>query len=278
MQQWKQFEIESTEYLNRKLGDLPINFKNTGGANAYTSDIEVLRNGNYLFSIEAKLSPSQSGQFAIYEEADQYHFSPKNKFKENKATKAIIEYLNTNKEAYTLSRNKGFINIDCDKEILFEWIENHYKRKKSKFIIVSNNLCSFKAIIPIHELRDYFDVSAVIRRKQSGTRHLPKKHLAKGLKDLDTHISTLGLERTSYVLEGDRRPKIYVEFNTKKGLNEQEKYFGNFYLSKDIGRDGYYIKVRSNTKNPNVIFSLEYTGLETSMGLDRLKKYILTLE
>ena len=59
MRNWEKFEQEATAYLNETYKHLSVTFQNTGGKDANTSDIKVMKGHQTLFSIEAKYSPSQ---------------------------------------------------------------------------------------------------------------------------------------------------------------------------------------------------------------------------
>ncbi|NLL06939.1 MAG: hypothetical protein GX270_14410 [Clostridiaceae bacterium] len=101
MENWQLFEQECCDYLNSHLKDYPFSFKCSGGSDSTSSDIEVMRNDTSVFSIEAKLSPSQSGQFVVLDNNNEFSYSPRNKFSSNIYSRKIVSYLNKNINLYT---------------------------------------------------------------------------------------------------------------------------------------------------------------------------------
>lgn len=268
---WEKFEIESCLYLNKVYESLPISFLQEGGKSSVNSDIKVYKGQEQLFSIEAKYSPSQSGQFVLVEKNRIYSLSNESKFENNEYTRIIIDYLNENIEGFT-PKGQRAININLDQDVLAQWITEQYKRKDSYFIITSTNLSDYKAILPIEEIKNYFDVSAVIRRKRSGTAHVAQYRRESCIKELDEYIEQFGLEISEIITHSK---KTLVKFNKDKDFKKSERYFGsNFFLSPNTEGKGYYIKTRSNTNNLNVIFSLVYKGPEENIGIDLLGKFI----
>ena len=183
MRNWEKFEQEATAYLNETYKHLSVTFQNTGGKDANTSDIKVMKGHQTLFSIEAKYSPSQSGQFVLLEEDGKYVFSPKNRFEDNPYTNDIIMHLNEYKSIYNPVGQES-IEIQYDPNVFAGWIQDHYRSKESEFLIVSDQLNGYKAIIPLEELQRYFVVQAFLRRKRSGSRHLSQKRKNDALRAL----------------------------------------------------------------------------------------------
>lgn len=270
MRKWESFEEESTIYLNEMFQHSAISFTTTGGKVANASDIEIINNNQYLSSIEVKFSPAQSGQFAVLLDGESFIFSSGNRFEENASTRSIINHLNENYSEY-MPKAQGAIDLNLSNEILYDWIKTHYKRKDSFIVITSTKLNDFKAILHIDELEQYFNVSACIRRKRSGSRHVPKKMTVASVIALNTHLKSLGLEMKSVKYDKG----TYVELDKNIELNEANRRFGeNFYLSSSPNSDGYYIKVLSTTNNLNIIFSLNYIGPNESFGLKMLEDFI----
>lgn len=267
---WEKFEIESCHYLNRVFSHLPVSFKREGGKNSGSSDINVYNDRKFLFSVEAKYSPCQSGQFVLVEDNGIYSLSNDSKFENNKYTQVIINFLNENKDIYSPKGQKS-ISIDFDQDVFAQWIIEHYKSKNSDFVITSTLLNGFKAIIPIDDIRKYFDVSAVIRRKRSGTNNVPQYRIESCINELKEYLDTLGLE----ISEITRSKKTLVQFNKDVNLKISERYFGdNFYLSPNRNGKGYFLKTRAKANNLNVIFSLIYKGPNENIGVDLLESYI----
>ena len=167
MKNWEKFEDEAVEYLNKKIS--LFSFLKQGGSNSNSEDIRIEKNGDLInTNIEAKLSPSQSGQFVIFEKKNQYFISTKNK-RYNPISKLILENLNCEFHKYSLSKKNSVIQIKKINKLLAKWIESHYLSKNSLFLITSNKLSSFKCIVPVKQIKKFFEISACIRKKKSGT-------------------------------------------------------------------------------------------------------------
>jgi hypothetical protein len=276
MKRWQQFEIEACEYLNNAFKDLPFTFKCTGGSNSLAEDIMVYKGTDHIFSIEAKLSPAQGGQFSVIPlESDgkiEYTYSRGNKFSLDGNSESIIKHINQSIGKYSEVTQRG-IDIDGIQPVLINWVINHYKRKRSEFIITSKGIGGFKAIVPTDELKDNFYVHACLRRKRSGPRKVPDYQytLAEGL--AQTHFSGLGFGIKGF--EYDDKG-ISLTLNSGAQLSKAQRYLPeNMYISSDRrGRNRYVIKKRSSTNNINVVFSLEYRH-DTSTGLDLLRNELL---
>ncbi|WP_306010525.1 hypothetical protein [Bacillus sp. MMSF_3328] len=264
---WEEFELEACEYLNNEIVNSTIEFRQTGGKNSLTSDIKVFKNNINLFSIEAKLSPSQSGQFVILEDNGVYFLSDAGRFS-NKYTQAIIDHLNANNNEYSPQGQKA-TNIKIDENLMVDWVIEHYKNKDSHFVITSTELGGYKAIFPIEDIKKYFHVTAVVRRKRSGTRSVPRSKMEDCVQELHAHARNLGLTVTDFK-KGD---KPFVAFSENLEIDKKGRYFGKqYYLSPEDG--GYNVKVRASTNNINVIFSLHYKGPKSNFGKEELENFI----
>ncbi len=73
---WEEFEIDCTEYLNRKFGKY-ANFIHKGGADSTLPDIFVKTVSGNSFYIDAKYSPAQCGQFVLFPNIETNSFSRK---------------------------------------------------------------------------------------------------------------------------------------------------------------------------------------------------------
>ena len=111
-------------------------------------------------------------------------------------------------------------NIDIDPKIFNEWITNAYKDKGVKFMITKGK---DYIIFPINQYGNYFFITAKYRIKKSGSSKVPKSKQQEVLKKL-TQMN-INFELTD-------------DFNIKS----------NNRLNK--------LKL-SNTRNANVIFSIE---------------------
>lgn len=176
MKNWEKFEWNATEYLNNLNKIENVKFENAGGSDSNTPDIRVFYKEN-IFNIEAKLSPSQAGQFVVHKVEDEFVYSAKNKKEDNKSSREIVLCMNANFKKYS-KYGTNSLKLDCPKNLAFDWIKNHYGEMSNKFIIISDSPEKFSdnfiKIIPINELENNFDVETVYRIKRSGTRKVPR--------------------------------------------------------------------------------------------------------
>jgi hypothetical protein len=267
MANWEMFEEESVKYLKREFNTSNIDFLSAGGKDANQPDILVLKNGFKLFSIETKLSPAQAGQFVVEIQDSGFTLGTKNRSGSNLATVKITDYLNAN-----LVRNKKKQVINIDNDIMFDWVKEHYINKGSRFIITSTALNSFKAIIPIEQLDKYFNISACLRIKNSGSSYLSKDKIGAVIGDINAHLVKIKHNK-EYSIGYDLKKKgTYIDFSDKIVLAKKNRYFGNnLFLSPHSNGSGFYIKNLSNTKNSNVIFSLRYKGENKNCGISQLE-------
>ena len=272
MQNWEIFENECVSYLEGSFTNSDFQFVSSGGANSSVSDIEVYDNEkNNVFDIEVKLSPCQSGQFVTVVKKGQFILSPRNKFKNSFSNKIII-LLNENFEFFN-KVEQAALDLCIDDDVLYSWIKEHYKSKNSLFIITSEVLKGYKAIIPIDDLEKYFEISACLRRKKSGTSNVSKSGQNEAIIELKKSIPHG--EKIREVLIGD---KIFIEFENKsKLISRANRNIGDsYFLSPDNRGFGYYtLRKKSKTNNINVIFSLNYKGSKKNSGLDLLKKKLV---
>lgn len=271
MENWQLFEQECCNYLNNSLKDYPFSFKCSGGSDSTTSDIEVIKNNISVFSIEAKLTPSQSGQFVVLDNGNEFTYSPRNKFSNNAYSRQIIDYLNRNIDLYTKVQQSA-INIKCPNHILIGWIKEHYKAKNSKFIITSTSLDSNITIVPLEQLGQYFAVSACLRRKKSGSRNIPKSDFMLAERLVQDHLRNMRC-KIKDIEKRDNRFVVTLDSDTR--LNKSKCYLDNdMFISEDrLNSNRYIIKKLSKTNNANVVFSLRYIGnSNSSEGLNLLKE------
>ena len=275
---WKQYEINSRNFLNYNYSNLGFIFSNTGFSNSKEPDITISKNNIKVGNIESKLSPSQAGQFVICECGQGFEFSSKNVYPLNNYTVKIIEFINKNYYKYNKPSTKG-INLDCGDELLYNWVINHYKNnKKNDYIISSSNLDSYNIIIPVEDIPKYFNISATVRNKKSGSRNIPKK-----LYDTCNEILSENMNKKGYSISNiySLDKKYILSLNKESTLSSDDLkfYLGQheLYLS-DIGNNEFAIKVCSNTNNTNIIFSLELKEkISSNLGLLEFKKYLLRL-
>jgi len=249
---WKIFESKAVNYLQVNYGQY-ASFNQQGGEDSTIPDI-LVNTKKEQFYIETKSAKAQSGQFVLFPdyEANQFYFSEKNKTEENELTQIIVEYMNQNWDKYKNVSTEG-LNIGMSDSIFASWITNYYKSKKVKYFI-SGSENDF-VIIPIDDFSKSFDVTANYRIKRSGTRALPKKYfsdISEYFKKLYQSSIVIKKGKHTYVNTGISNENLDKTFFIIENIEDT-----TFYLSKDdIYDDGYRISVRSNTNNPNIIFSI----------------------
>ncbi|MDU2291790.1 MAG: hypothetical protein E7D69_17260 [Clostridium celatum] len=274
---WELFEIECTEFLNSKFNDLGFTFTRKGSTNSTETDIAIMKNGTELSCIEAKMPNSQAGQIVVLIEDGKFVFSQASVAPNNIFTQSIIDYINDNFEKYN-NVSTSSIKIDLDEDILYSRIIEHYTNvKKSEFFITGDIKTGNKAIFKCNELKNYFSISAVLRRKRSGTSDLPKKYRDTYLPIIDEALSSHSISiKTTY----EKNNKLYVT------LNEEIKDTATQYIVCDDfeiflaheDSSTYRVKKRSNTNNPNIMFELSLKlTLNEDIGLGEFTDYLNSL-
>lgn len=274
---WELFEIECTEFLNSKFNDLGFSFKRKGSTNSTETDIAIMKNGTELSCIEAKMPNSQAGQIVILIEDGKFVFSQASVAPNNIFTQSIIDYINDNFEKYN-NVSTSSIKIDLDEDILYSRIIEHYTNvKKSAFFITGDIKTGYKAIFKCNELKKYFKISAVLRRKRSGTSDLPKKYRDTYLPIIDEALSSHSI----FIETADEKSsKLYVTLTEEiKETACQYIVCDEFeiFLAPEAGST-YRVKKRSNTNNPNIMFELSLKlSLNEDIGLDDFNHYLNSL-
>lgn len=267
---WKQFELAAVNFLQRNYGQY-ASFVQQGGEDSTIPDILVSTNRKQFY-IETKSATAQSGQFVVLPnyETNQFVFSKNNKTEENEMTRFIIDYMNQNWETYKNINTTGE-NIDMSDIIFTNWITNYYKSKDVKYFI-SGSENQF-VLVPVDDFSTSFDVTATYRIKKSGTRKLPKKYVSNV-----TDFFNKKYEKSNILKKGN-----HTYLNTRTPFLDLDKKCFKidtiadtiFYLSKDdIYPDGYRISIKSNTNNPNIIFSItlksNISGIDNATFISQL--------
>jgi hypothetical protein len=274
-QNWEYFEEHSTKYLNQKFEHLEgISFQRSGGSDSTESDIKLKINNTEVFSIESKLSPSQSGQFVIKIENGKFELSKSNKFL-NPHSKEILTFLNDRFNDFQVVAQNA-IELTCPKETVTNWIIHHYKSKNSLFIITSTEKDGFCHLIPIDKLGDFFETKVVLRRKKSGSRNVPKSKLFIVRNLVELHLKPIV---NSITFKNDNKGNLLVETDKSDSILNQDRYIsGGIFLSVSEPPNSYKVKILSETNNINVVFSILYTGPHVNGGINLLEDYISELK
>ncbi len=257
---WKQFEIETTKYLNDNFSDI-ASFHLLGNSDTTKSDILVTKKNNYYF-IEAKNCPAQCGQFVLLPNANSFKFSysKKNSDKLNSEAQIIINHMDNEFNEYNSANTAGkLIEFYNDQLVFSSWIIEHYKSKKVRFIITNNNV-----VIKLEDFEKAFYIKALFRIKRSGSSNV-------GIKNIDS--VKLYLEKQfkikDFVLIGS---KLFFKSdnkleNIKFNINENE-----YYISKK--NINYEVRKLSRTFNSNVIFSIQLKPNFKGLSKEEIKKLL----
>ncbi len=240
--QWQDFEIECTDYLNRKYGVTgEVRFVRMGSTNSTVSDIRVEVRGVEKFYVEAKMAASQCGQFVLHPDAQkqEFVFSERNSSTETPTSRKIIQHMNENFEKYV----RGGV-LEMDKQVFYDWVEEHYRGMGARYVITSHD--DRHLIFPVEKLREYFDIGGKYRVKRSGSRSPSRKQQEQAIDLLRRAKAGLSYRVTSdgLIVKGD---------DLRQG--ERFEIDDNVYWLTDYG-DGYRVRILSKTANSNVIFSI----------------------
>lgn len=235
---WKNFEEECTAYLNEKYG---TKFEQQGDSNSTISDI-LYRGDSKTFYIEAKMPNAQCGQFVLLPDLKKsvFKYSPKNKTNENEYTRMIIDFMNINFYEFCNSGTTGSV-INIQKSVFYNWIIKYYREKGVEFFITKDT--EDFLIFPIDQISKYFNVIAKYREKKSGSSNLNNSNKS----DFEYAMINAGID---FIFNG-------LEIISDKNL-DGIKVKGNKYdylIRKKVSN--YMVRKLSNTRNANVIFSIE---------------------
>lgn len=247
MANWQIFETNATELLGSLIES--SDFQNLGGTDSTVSDIKVFKNENLITTIEAKYSPCQSGQIVVLLNGNSFVFSNASINSSNIYTQQIVSYLNSNFANYS---NVGTtaIPISINSDILFNWIKTMYSNKGVSWIISSSQYSGLNVLntcfVPLNEIENYFDISASLRRKKSGTAHLPTSRKV----DFENLLNAITRDYTL--------TKVGNKYKLETFSVLHSNYIGTeFFLSPTEETNVFYVKKRSSTNNVNVMFSLK---------------------
>ena len=111
MKNWEKFELECYEYLRKKYPNKKVIYH--GGSDSTKADIQV---DNIFY--ECKYCPSQCSQFVVYFCDNSFRYSVKNKNAENKFSRNIINFMNSNVNYFSddTIKNKIIQYPGCEKD------------------------------------------------------------------------------------------------------------------------------------------------------------------
>lgn len=269
MRPGEQFELESLEYLRKNYGKEGIAFVHHDTADSTGSDIEVIINGHSEFFIEAKDTAAQSGQFVLLlnDALRTFVFSPRNRSLPNEMTKLMIAYMNENYDRFNVASTAGEM-LDIDSDIFTQWIIGHYQEKRVKYVISKRNRM---LICPIKKFGDYFEVSANFRIKKSGSTEPSGKYVDAVITALKNQFNITDVYKQT--VNGKKKLFANATANLSKARFELGNY--TYYLSPQADAGLFEVKQLSNTRNKNVIFTINVKQEQLASDLEQFKSELL---
>lgn len=245
MVNWEEFEVLCVEYLNKEFGDY-AEFIHKGKSDSTIPDIQVITNNGKTFYMDVKHCPAQCGQFVLLPNisAGRFEYSALNATPINPYSKAIMEYMNADFEAFKEAGTSGKnIDIRNGSDIFANWIVSTYKNKGARYFITNDY-----TILPIEDFSDYFTVTAKYRIKRSGSSSVGKANMDPVLTYILSHDYGVTATRCA-------QDKLFV---TADAYIHNCRFIFNGHEYMFSLRDGEYeVRKLSNTFNANVIFSID---------------------
>lgn len=269
MRPGEQFELKSLEYLRKNYGKEGIVFVHHDTADSTGSDIEVIINGHSEFFIEAKDTAAQSGQFVLLpnDASRTFIFSPRNKSLPNEMTELMIAYMNEDYDRFNAAGTAGEM-LDIDSDIFTQWIIGHYQEKRVKYVISKRNRM---LICPIEKFGDYFEVSANFRIKKSGSTEPSGKYVDAVIAALKNQFNITDVYKQT--VNGKKKLFANAPANLSKARFELGNY--TYYLSPQADAGLFEVKQLSNTRNKNVIFTINVKQEQLASDLEQFKSELL---
>ena len=265
---WQKFEEEAQKYIKEKIDVSNIEIKFEGGSDSNLGDIEIIKKNKNIFNIEIKKNQSQIGQFVILPDNINKKFILGNLKFNTKRISKIHTHMNDNFDYYK-SPNSAGIELKCSKDLMYESIKLYCDDHNIKFFISKKEPSSFK-VISTQNFKKNFNVSGKYRKKKSGTSYLKdseqlKKHLKKLFKACSILTDKKGL---ILKLNEEESSKLKLKKNRSSILNGINVYFS------PKGNNEFYVKKKSGTNNPTLIFSIEFHNKNNDDDLHTLKNMI----
>lgn len=258
MENWEIFENECYEHLKNNYKNNNIEFIKIGGYDSTKSDVLVInKRNNREFYIEIKANKAQCGQFVLIPNIKdkKFEFSKANHSPENTYVKQIIKYMN-----YDFNKYIAGDTLDCDNDILSNWIVDYYKSIKNvKFFMSKGNNY---LIFPVEKFSDYFSITAKYRVKRSGSSNPSTKHIPEIKRILeDNNYSIIDFDFN------DKHKFIYSNCDLD-GLKLWGYTYQYYFKKVPNTLTKYQVTKLSNTLNMNVIFSIELKKEQNNIDLN----------
>ncbi len=258
MANWDKLESECYDYIvSKNYKDLKIEY--FGKSDSTKADINIQQANNNDFFVEVKDSKSQCAQFVLFPDSQTctFELSRQNKSSDSVYRQQIIDHMDQNYNNYKKVGSAG-IPVDVDKTILYGWVNDFYKDKNVDFIMTKGK--EF-IIFPINKLPEYFDISAVYRKKPSGSGE-PNPNT--NIKEIEDGLKQEELPGTIVFQKIGNKNRCFL--NTTQDLDKYRmvcpsytyQFKDNRHSKKVDTNSPYVFEIRrlSNTCNPNVICEL----------------------
>lgn len=247
MTKWEEFEIECTNYLNRKFSAYAT-FKHMGGADSTTPDILVRTKHGRQFFIDAKHCPAQCGQFVLLPNTatSTFDYSSENDTQINDYTLLIMNHMNNSFEYYCNAGTAGKdINMSNGEVVFSNWVIEAY-RLKGAFYFITNDF----TLLPIERFKSFFNIKAKYRIKKSGSSSVGKKRAPSVVKYITNNYTI----SDTFIDEG------HLYAYSPKNLDQQRFILDSKEFMFSLRDKEYEIRKLANTYNANVIFSITRKG------------------
>lgn len=275
MQKWEICEIECLKFLQNKYGNEIFKFEREGGSDSTKPDIVLKENGKKILAIEVKMKKAQCGQFVAFPNNKDKSFDYSTQNNENSNyiyANEILDEMAKDYERYKNPDTKG-VELEIDSCYFYTWVCEFYKNKGVKYFIVEKetevknlNADNF-VIIPIASFEKYFKLTALYRRKRSGS--------------YDPSINNFSEIEETLLSEGFKLEKIekigkhvYATFVAKKDIYKIPSTTKRFQF-KGVQDNYFKVTILSKTCNPNIIFSLELISDQRKIDLEKFEREFL---
>lgn len=251
----EQFEKECAEYLNKKYGGKGLSFINQGGSDSNAPDIIIKRNGTTINNIEVKMDGAQCSQFVLKPDEASRKFIYSSRNRPPKPSNSSLAIMKEMEKDFDKHKTPSPAELGFPKALYRDRIVDYYVNfKSSKFFMTKDSSSGKYIIFPTENVSEYFDITACFRYKPSGSHNPKDDEIARSI----VLIEKAGLrvkgqrkvkkdakeDYTDLLIEGARKDVIKIEEPFRLQIRKVE---GNYYR----------LTILSDTKNPNVIFTIK---------------------
>lgn len=192
MAKWIKLEKDCYRYINHEYSKF-VKVTAYGELDSTKPDIHIIKKDGDDFFVEVKSPKAQCCQFVLFanNETKKFDLSTQNKGPDSSYKDKIISYMNNNFEEYKQVDTKDIdtksITVPIEKSVLYGWVNDFHISKKVKYFLTKKQKSKDYIIFPIDKFSNYFEISAVYRKKGSGSNEACQSNyleLLNGLKKL----------------------------------------------------------------------------------------------